>query len=182
MKNLVRGSIVLSVIGLFVVLIYAQSATEIAPETAKVSQKAASREIITKPINNTEVNKEVNKNEVEKAAGQEQEKGNKVEKTAMVSKSKARRLVSKGTFIATAYCLRGRTAMGHKVRKGLIAADRRVIPLGTHVNIEGGKYSGDYLVSDTGGKIKGKRIDIWMASCSEAIRFGRRRVTVNLIQ
>ncbi len=87
--------------------------------------------------------------------------------------------MSRGTFTATAYCLQGRTAMGHSVRRGLIAADPRVIKLGSRINLGAGGYSGNYLVSDTGGKIKGKRLDIWMASCSEARRFGRRTVTVS---
>jgi 3D (Asp-Asp-Asp) domain-containing protein len=77
-------------------------------------------------------------------------------------------------FKATAYCLRGKTASGKLVRKGIIAADPRVLPLGSNVTILHGPYAGDYLVADTGGKIKGNRIDIWMSSCSEAIRFGKR--------
>ena len=88
--------------------------------------------------------------------------------------------ISKGSFVATAYCLKGRTAMGHGVRAGLIAADPRVIGLGSRVNLTGG-VNGTYLVSDTGGGIKGRRLDIWMASCSEARRFGRRNVSVLLL-
>ena len=68
--------------------------------------------------------------------------------------------------------------MGHSVRKGLIAADPRVLRLGSKVNIGAGAHSGEYLVSDTGGGIKGRRIDIWMASCSEARKFGRRSILV----
>ena len=85
---------------------------------------------------------------------------------------------SRGAFSATAYCLSGRTAMGHGVRRGIIAADPRVLKLGSRVTIAGGGYSGTYLVSDTGGVIKGKKIDIWMPSCSEARRFGRRTVQI----
>jgi len=84
------------------------------------------------------------------------------------------------SFKATAYCLRGRTASGKMVRKGIIAADPRILPLGTNVTILQGPYAGDYLVADTGGKIKGNRIDIWMASCSEAIRFGNRPVMLRV--
>jgi 3D (Asp-Asp-Asp) domain-containing protein len=84
------------------------------------------------------------------------------------------------SFKATAYCLRGRTASGAMVRKGIIAADPRVLPLGSNVTILKGPYAGDYLVADTGGKIKGNRIDIWMASCSEAMRFGVRSVLLQV--
>jgi 3D (Asp-Asp-Asp) domain-containing protein len=83
-------------------------------------------------------------------------------------------------FKATAYCLRGRTASGEKVRKGIIAADPRVLPLGSSITILRGPYAGDYLVADTGGRIKGKKIDIWMASCAEAIRFGHRSVFLRI--
>ena len=68
--------------------------------------------------------------------------------------------------------------MGHGVRRGLIAADPRVLKLGSSVYVEAGPWSGTYLVSDTGGAIKGKRIDIWVPNCSEARRFGRRSVQI----
>jgi len=68
--------------------------------------------------------------------------------------------------------------MGHGVRRGIIAADPRVLKLGSKITINAGPYSGTYLVSDTGGAIKGKKLDIWMPNCSEARRFGRRSVQV----
>ncbi|REJ77254.1 MAG: hypothetical protein DWQ47_12730 [Acidobacteria bacterium] len=85
------------------------------------------------------------------------------------------------SFRATAYCLRGRTASGQRVRKGLIAADPRVLPLGTRVRLTAGRYSGTYTVADTGGKIKGSKIDIWMPSCGEARRWGNRRVKLTVL-
>ncbi|HEU4563527.1 MAG TPA: 3D domain-containing protein [Gemmatimonadaceae bacterium] len=76
----------------------------------------------------------------------------------------------------TAYCLRGFTRLGHEVREGIIAADPRVFPLGREVELfVGREHRGRFLVSDTGRKIKGRRIDVWMDSCRDAIRFGRRR-------
>ena len=83
------------------------------------------------------------------------------------------------TFTATAYSLRGRTASGAGVRRGIIAADRRVLPIGTRVRLEAGAYSGEYLVADTGGAVRGRKIDIWMPSCAEARRFGRRTVSIS---
>jgi 3D (Asp-Asp-Asp) domain-containing protein len=82
-------------------------------------------------------------------------------------------------FSATAYCLKGRTASGSGVRRGIVAADPRILPLGTRINLGAGSYSGSYIVADTGGAIKGRKFDIWVANCSEAKRFGRRTVTVN---
>ena len=51
-------------------------------------------------------------------------------------------------YVATAYSLRGRTASGWPVSKGIIAADPRVLPLGSRVKIEAGPYSGEYLVAE----------------------------------
>ena len=84
-------------------------------------------------------------------------------------------------FTATAYSLRGRTASGATVRRGLIAADRRVLPLGTRVRLEAGGYSGEYLVADTGGAVRGRKIDIWVPSTGEAMRFGRRGVKLTVL-
>lgn len=85
------------------------------------------------------------------------------------------------TFTATAYSLRGRTANGGSVRRGIIAADRRVLPIGTRVRLEAGSYSGEYLVADTGGAVRGRKIDIWVPQTSEAMRFGRRPVRLTVL-
>lgn len=85
------------------------------------------------------------------------------------------------SYVATAYSLRGRTASGLPVSKGLIAADPRVLPLGSRVRLEAGSYSGEYLVADTGGMVRGKRIDIWTPSSREAMRFGRRTVKLTVL-
>lgn len=84
-------------------------------------------------------------------------------------------------FTATAYSLRGRTASGNPVRRGLIAADRRVLPIGTRVRLDAGNYSGEYVVADTGGAVRGRKIDIWMPSANEAVRFGRRPVKLTVL-
>jgi 3D (Asp-Asp-Asp) domain-containing protein len=90
-------------------------------------------------------------------------------------------VVAPSPYVATAYSLRGRTASGRPVSKGLIAADPRILPLGTRVRLEAGPYSGEYLVADTGGLVKGKRIDIWTPSSREAMRFGRRTVKLTVL-
>jgi 3D (Asp-Asp-Asp) domain-containing protein len=85
------------------------------------------------------------------------------------------------TFSATAYSLYGRTASGTHVRKGVIAADRRVLPIGTRVKIESGNYTGEYEVCDTGSAVRGKRIDVWVPSTREAMKFGRRNVKLTVL-
>lgn len=67
------------------------------------------------------------------------------------------------------------------VSKGLIAADPRHLPLGSRVRIEAGAYSGEYLVADTGGLVRGRRIDIWTPTSREAMRFGRRPVKLTVL-
>lgn len=84
-------------------------------------------------------------------------------------------------YVATAYSLRGRTASGRYVAKGLIAADPRHLPLGSRVRLEAGAYSGEYLVADTGSLVRGRRIDIWTPTSREAMRFGRRNVKLTVL-
>jgi 3D (Asp-Asp-Asp) domain-containing protein len=90
-------------------------------------------------------------------------------------------VVPPATYIATAYSLRGRTASGRVVAKGLIAADPRHLPLGSRVRLEAGTYSGEYLVADTGSMVRGRRIDIWTPTSREAMRFGRRAVKLTVL-
>jgi 3D (Asp-Asp-Asp) domain-containing protein len=85
-------------------------------------------------------------------------------------------------FTATAYALRGKTASGHPVKRGVVAADPKVLPLGTKIKIHNSEYSGIYVVRDTGGRIKGKKLDIWVPSVKEARKFGRRKVQVSIIR
>ncbi|HEV2448462.1 MAG TPA: 3D domain-containing protein [Candidatus Sulfopaludibacter sp.] len=83
---------------------------------------------------------------------------------------------------ATAYTGHGRTASGKRVRRGMVAADRRVLPLGTRVRVKNaGRYSGVYRVEDTGGKIRGRKIDIYMPSHGAAKQFGRQTVKVEVL-
>jgi 3D (Asp-Asp-Asp) domain-containing protein len=84
-------------------------------------------------------------------------------------------------YTATAYALQGRTASGAAVRRGLIAADHRVLPLGTRVRIDAGSYSGEYLVADRGGAVRGRTVDIWVPSTREASSFGRRPVRLTIL-
>ena len=85
------------------------------------------------------------------------------------------------TYTATAYALHGRTAAGGAVRRGIIAADPRVLPLGTQVRLSAGNWSGNYTVGDTGGRIKGRKIDVWVPNNTEARRFGNRKVKLTVL-
>ena len=166
MKNLVRGGVILSLIGMFVVFMYAQARTEVALSSANDSQLKLNNNIDSSNLVTETDEKKLVKKTVSEA------------KVVTAAKGAA---ANRGSFTATAYCLKGRTAMGHGVRRGIIAADPRLLRLGSRVNLGAGAYSGQYLVSDTGGGIKGRRIDIWVPSCAEARRFGRRTVTIGVL-
>jgi rare lipoprotein A len=84
-------------------------------------------------------------------------------------------------YRATAYCLRGPTAMGHPAKVGMIAADPRVLPLGTMVHIRAGSYTGVYKVVDTGGRMRGRIVDIFVSNRNEALKFGRRPIKLKVI-
>lgn len=84
--------------------------------------------------------------------------------------------------LLTSYCLRGTTRRGRYVRPGIIAADPRFFPMARYVELYlGRKYYGRFLVDDTGRKIKGNHIDVWLPTCTEAKRFGVKRGTAVLM-
>ena len=84
-------------------------------------------------------------------------------------------------YNATSYSRPGRGASGMGVRLGTIAADPKLLPFGTRVRIDAGQYSGEYVVTDAGTAIKGRKIDIWLPSYAQACRFGRRDVKLTVL-
>jgi 3D (Asp-Asp-Asp) domain-containing protein len=77
----------------------------------------------------------------------------------------------------------GTGASGKWPHPGTVAADRKVLPLNSRIRIYGaGRYSGDYIVEDTGGKVDGHHIDVYMPSQAEAKKFGRQRVKVVVLK
>ena len=98
------------------------------------------------------------------------------------------------TVVATAYTAhpsenggtyggRALTAMGHDLTANpnmkMIAVDPKVIPLGSKVWVEG---YGEAIAGDTGGAIKGNRIDILLGSDSAAQKWGRKTVKVKILK
>lgn len=79
----------------------------------------------------------------------------------------------------------GITASGLPLAVGMIAVDPRVIPLGTKVYIEdpNGVYNYGYAIAaDTGGAIKGNRIDVCVPTYNDAIQFGVRYLNVYVLE
>lgn len=95
-------------------------------------------------------------------------------------------LTGEWDMVATAYFSgggglngNGITAIGFRVKKGIVAVDPKVIPLGTKLYIPG---YGEALAADTGGWIKGNRIDLAFESLEECYRYGRRKIKVYLVK
>ena len=120
--------------------------------------------------------KKSTKSTTKKAAVTKKKK--KSNKTTTKAKKGSAKTVNLGTFKLTAYCncskccgkwAGGATASGAMPKANrTIAVDKRVIPLGTKVIINGKTY----VAEDTGGAIKGKRIDIYFNSHKQAMNFG----------
>ena len=110
----------------------------------------------------------------------------KTKKKVLVSK-KARRDAAKNTLSfkrsfkvkATAYSGGGLCANGKKCKVGRIAVDPRVIPLGTWLYVKG---YGICQACDTGGAIKGKKIDLYFNSESRCYRYGVRSTKVYILR
>ena len=87
-------------------------------------------------------------------------------------------------FSATAYCKGTTTASGVGVRSGIAAADPSILPVGTVLNIAVGdnRYNGVYTVMDTGPSVQGRLLDLYMWSCHEALKFGRKDVQVTVLR
>ncbi len=88
-----------------------------------------------------------------------------------------------GTYIATAYAQHGITASGQYAHRHVVAADPSVLPIGSRIKIRrAGIYSGEYVVADTGDKIEGRKLDIYMPSAVACKKFGVKRVRVRVIE
>ena len=86
-------------------------------------------------------------------------------------------LLLNSKFKITAYCMGTTTFTGKPVKVGMCAVDPRVIPLGSKVIIKG---IGTFVAEDTGGKVKGRTIDIYIPDCEKAWEFGVKRASVKI--
>lgn len=88
---------------------------------------------------------------------------------------------SSKSFVVTAYSLKGTTATGVDLKSNpntkVIAVDPSVIPLGSKVTING---LGTFTAADTGGAIRGQRIDVHVGSNAQAMNFGRQTLNVSV--
>ncbi|MCU1291050.1 MAG: hypothetical protein JWN60_3279 [Acidobacteria bacterium] len=174
MTNLARGGVILTLIlmiGIFFLSEVKTDAALIIANDSKGNIQQSYAELTSSNLKEPNAEAPISENTTSEFSEIE----NLIEEVVAAGGSK---LALIGSFTATAYCLKGKTASGGSVRRGIVAADPRILPLGTRINLNAGSYSGSYLVADTGGAVKGRKLDIWVPNCSEARRFGRRNVTV----
>jgi len=107
----------------------------------------------------------------------------KREKVTQLSEKK--RVVNVMATAYTAYCsgCSGTTTTGLNLREHpdskVIAVDPSIIPLGSKVYVEGYGYA---TASDTGGAIKGRRIDVFFPSLQDALKFGVKHINVTILE
>src|SRR5687767_13226719 len=87
-------------------------------------------------------------------------------------------------FSATAYCKGTTTASGVGVRTGIAASDPAILPVGSVVSVttDSRKYNGVYTIMDTGPRVQGRVLDLYMWSCNEALAFGRKAVQITVLR
>ena len=87
-------------------------------------------------------------------------------------------------FTATGYCRGTTTASGVNVRSGIAAADPDLLPVGSVVQIAKlpEKYNGIYTVMDTGPKVHGRHLDLYIWNCDEALQLGRRKMMITVLR
>ena len=75
-------------------------------------------------------------------------------------------------------------ARGGAPRGGIAAADPQLLPVGSVVTLATGdpEYNGVYTIMDTGPKIQGRVLDLYIWSCHEALKFGRRQIEVTVLR
>ncbi|BCB01910.1 G5 and 3D domain-containing protein [Bacillus sp. KH172YL63] len=90
--------------------------------------------------------------------------------------------VSSTAYTASCNGCSGRTATGINLKANpnvkVIAVDPSVIPLGTKVYVEGYGYA---VAADTGGAIRGNKIDVFFSSKSDAYRWGRKTIKIRIL-
>lgn len=140
-----------------------------AKKTAKKSTKSVEKKSSTKQTKSVEKKSKVKENKP-------------VKKTENKPKSGKTMTVEATAYTAECYGCSGVTATGIDLNKDrnkkVIAVDPSVIPLGSRVHVEG---YGEAIAGDTGGAIKGKRIDLHVPTKSEAFDFGRRDVKITVL-
>jgi len=135
-----------------------------------------------KVVTESSVKQAVHK-ESAKPAVQAPKKSETKEKEASTDNTSSKEITVRATaYTASCEGCSGTTATGINLKanpdKKVIAVDPSVIPLGSKVHVEG---YGEAIAGDTGGAIKGNRIDVFIPSEQDAIDFGVKQLKVTII-
>jgi 3D (Asp-Asp-Asp) domain-containing protein len=105
-------------------------------------------------------------------------------RTEQVDKARKVTAGARLDFVATAYCRGQTTASGVDVQAGIAAADEALLPEGSVISVSGvpEQYRGIYTVMDTGPKVLGRHVDLYMWNCDEAVDFGRRDILLTVLR
>ncbi|OIO45432.1 hypothetical protein COX24_02950 [bacterium (Candidatus Gribaldobacteria) CG23_combo_of_CG06-09_8_20_14_all_37_87_8] len=100
---------------------------------------------------------------------------------------KPKKLFVEKEVVATAYSpplfpYKSPTFSGKPVSFGVVAVDPKVIPLGATVFLPQMFPGQKFLALDTGAKIKGNHIDVWLPTQEKALKWGRRKVKIRIIK
>ncbi|HEV2147908.1 MAG TPA: 3D domain-containing protein [Longimicrobiaceae bacterium] len=93
------------------------------------------------------------------------------------------RIAARHDMTSTMYCLKGKTRTGIHTRDGVAAADPEFLPLGSVVRLShpDGRPLGVFVIMDTGGAVKGPKVDIYVDDCREARRWGIKKVVAEVL-
>jgi len=115
----------------------------------------------------------------------EKEQTNKVQPKVKSTNNPSYKTMTVEATAYTAYCrgCSGITSTGIDLRSNpnqkVIAVDPRIIPLGTKVYVEGYGYA---TANDTGGGIKGNKIDLFIPDFSEMLKFGKHNIQIKVYE
>ncbi len=89
-----------------------------------------------------------------------------------------------GAYVVTAYCQQGTTKAGVRVTRGIAAADPAHLPIGSVIRVDAAssRDAGIYTVLDTGSKVIGRHVDLFVPDCGRAKRFGRQLLRILVLR
>lgn len=138
------------------------------------------------PIAEPQQTKKVNNNEKRPKESVQRKQTNQPKQPIVVeNEPEASKEMTVTATAYTAYCkgCSGTTAYGINLRENpdmkVIAVDPKVIPLGTQVWVEGYGYA---IAGDTGGAIKGNKIDVFIPTHDEAMQWGVKKVKIKILE
>ena len=170
-------------------LIYPGTVLRFSADQKEVTVNNGSQEHSYRVQDNKEV-KEVEKSEATTSASNETAQATQATETTQAAQTtEAASSSQHGYYLtveATAYSyneagLSSYTADGTNLvnEPNVIAVDPSVIPLGSYVEIPG---YGIFRAADTGGAIYGNRIDVHLVNLNDVYNFGRRTITIRVLQ